>query len=285
MVSFYGRALGVAPVLGMLGEFKDLDDMDQKMRQYTSQADANNGDKGVIPALHLIYGLAIPCEPGSDCLLYFEAMDEDLVEDYIKPAEARGWHVILDTQMGRSDPVTQVQRMIDRGYLKYEHVHVALDPEFSSVPGRNIPGIPIGTLKAADINRVQEILNDYVVANGMRHKKILTIHQFGDANVNDGVPFMIENKETLKRFPNVDLVIDADGFGPPDPKISKYNRMTDSKVYPFLERRGIKIFYHNAQDNFGRWDQPVMDYETIFGHKETPAGYRIEVPPDLIVIG
>src|SRR5688572_17512370 len=116
--------------------------------------------------------------------------------------------------------------MIDKGYLDYEHVHVALDPEFAVVGDNPTPGIPVGTLDAAEINEVQEMLDAHVRQRGLQRNKILIVHQFGDPNVGDGVPFMIQNKQTLQTRPNVDLVIDADGFGTPDAKVSKYNLMT-----------------------------------------------------------
>jgi hypothetical protein len=82
----------------------------------------------------------VPCTGKGDCL---ESLGEDIVEKYIKPAAARGWEVILDTQLGHSGPVEQVQRMIAGGYLKCENVHVPLDPEFHALPGQRDPGVPI----------------------------------------------------------------------------------------------------------------------------------------------
>ena len=95
---------------------------------------------------------------------------------------------------------------------------------------------------AADINAVQAILNAYVESEHLKTKKILIVHQFGDAAVHDGVPFTIQKKKTLKSYPNVELVIDADGLGSPAVKNWKYNAMTDTRMYPALGFRGIKIF-------------------------------------------
>ena len=258
--------------------------MEKEMAKYTPAIAEVNGGKGVVPAIHLIYAMAIPCEPGDDCLLYLEGTEIDIVKEYIEPAAERGWIVILDSQTGRSDPVAQVKRMIDKGYLKYDNVHVAIDPEFHVYPGRVNPGIPIGVVSAEQVNAVQKMLDDYVVQNALPHKKIVMVHQFGDANVNDGVPFMIQDKKSVEAFPNVDLVIDADGFGGIDAKVSKYNRMVDSEVYPFIRFRGIKLFFFNQFEERHHGDKPVMDWETVFGEKDTPDGIRMRYKPDIIVI-
>jgi len=284
LFAVYGRAFGVAPVLGRLGQYKSFEDMEVEVGTWRENIRTRNGGKGVIPAVHLIYAMATPCKPGDDCLLYLEGREKNIVGKYIRPAAERGWMVILDTQIGRSDPVTQVQRMIDKGYLKYENVAVAIDPEFRSYPGRERPGIPIGTVQAWQINKVQRMLDDYVRENRLTKKKILIVHQFGDANVDDGVPFMIENKSTLRTFDHVELVIDADGLGEQAVKVVKYNKMTDSKVYPFIRFRGIKIFFPNRWEKFEHYDKPPLDVDQLFGHEKALGGARMHVPPDVIII-
>jgi hypothetical protein len=233
--------------------------------------------------VHLIYALAIPCTPNDDCLLYLEGAKIDVVKEYIEPAAARGWEVILDSQLGRSDPVTQVKRMIDRGYMKYENVHVALDPEFHSYPGRLTPGIPVGQVDAAQINQAQQILDEYVRSQGLKRRKMLMVHQFGDSEVNDGVPNMILNKKSLRTVPMVDIVLDADGFGGPDSKASKYNRMFNPDAYPFIKYRAIKLFTPNPEAP-NHYDTPILEWPAVFGRTNTPGGIRIRWAPDVIVI-
>lgn len=284
MLAVYGRGFGIAPILGLLGGYKGFDDMEKDIRKrFYPGIKANNGGKPIVPAVHLIYALAIPCTPGDDCLLYLEGAKIDVVKDYIEPAQKRGIEVILDSQLGRSDPVTQVKRMIDKGYLKYENVHVGLDPEFQAYPGRQTPGIPVGQVEAAQINEAQQLLDDYVRKQGLKRKKMLMVHQFGDPEVDDGVPYMIKNKKTLKTFPTVDLVLDADGFGGADSKASKYNLMLNDKPYPFIQYRALKLFTPNPEAP-DRYDKPQMEWAAVFGKKDTPGGVRIKYPPNVIVI-
>ncbi|HLZ10331.1 MAG TPA: hypothetical protein VKT80_17210, partial [Chloroflexota bacterium] len=257
ILGFYGRAFGVAPILGRLGGYQNFDDMANDVAGWTPRLQAVNGGKKIIPELHLIYALAVPCAASDDCLFYLEGANTNLVETYIKPAAARGWQVYLDSQLGSSDPATQVQRMIDKGYLKYDNVEVALDPEFHVYPGRQMPGIPVGTIEASQVNDAQALLDAYVQSQHLAHRKVLVVHQFGDNNVGDGVPAMIGHKSNVKIYPNVDLVITADGLGSSDAKVSKYNKMTDSKVYPFIQFRGIKIFPPNPYEKNGHIDSPL----------------------------
>lgn len=284
LFTVYGRAFKWAPILGHLGTYNNFEDMEKDIEPWIQGIKERNGDKGVIPAIHLIYAMATICTPKNDCLLYLEGMEKDLVSAYIEPAAKRGWMVVLDTQIGKSDPEKQVQRIIDKGYLKYENVVVAIDPEFRLHEGKKRPGIPIGTVKAEQINKVQQMLDDYVREHKLTKKKILMVHQFGDAHVNDGVPFMIEDKKKLKTFDNIDLVINMDGFGKQAIKTIKYNRITDSAEYPFIKFRGIKVFFPNQWEKRGHYDKPPMNLDQIFGIKPAEGGPTVKVKPDVVII-
>lgn len=284
LFTVYGRAFDYAPVLGRLGTYKGFDDMEKDIRPWIQGIQQRNGKKGVIPALHLIYAMAIPCTQDSDCLYYLEKVEENLVETYIEPAAKRGWMVVLDTQIGRSSPVQQVKRMIDMGYLEYENVAIALDPEFHVYEGENHPGKPTGIIHSSQINQVQQLLDEYVRNHDQSKKKVLIVHQFGDANIDDGVPFMIQDKKNLAILDNVDLVIDADGFGDQVVKVRKYNKITDSEVYPFIEFRGIKIFFPNPWDKKQHFDRPPMDLDQIFGLKLVNGKVRMKNRPDVLII-
>ncbi len=280
----YGRAFGRAPILGHLGVYKNFDAMAAEIPKWTNPIEKLNEEKTVVPGVELIYAMAAPCEERANCLNYLEGAIHSLEEDYIKPAAARGWIVVLDTQLGSSTPAAQVNRMIEKGYLKYDNVHVAIDPEFHLYPGRSTPGVPIGTVEASDVNKAQRILSDYVSSQHLKTKKILIVHQFGDAIIHDGVPFMIEHKKNLKTYENVDLVVDMDGLGTPQLKIWKYNRIADPKAYPFLEYRGIKVFYPNQWEKAGHFDKPPLTMEQLFGIEPVLGRLRAASPPDVIII-
>jgi hypothetical protein len=284
LFTVYGRAFGRAPILGRLGAYKGFADMEKDIQPWISGIRKRNDKKGVVPALHLIYAMATPCKDSKDCLLYLDSAGMDLVGSYIVPAAKRGWMVVLDTQIGKSDPVQQVKRILEKGYLKYENVAVALDPEFHVFAGKETPGKPIGTLHASQINDVQQMLDEYVRTQKLQNKKILIVHQFGDPNVDDGVPFMIKNKSDLKTFDNVELVIDMDGLGGKAVKVVKYNKITDAKIYPFIRFRGIKVFFRNRWEKHGHYDKPPMNLDEVFGLKKVRGGAIMQTKPDVVII-
>jgi hypothetical protein len=255
--------------------------MEKESATWTQQIQAVNDGKAVKIGIHLIYAMAMPCDAGKDCLGYLR---KSIVKDYIEPAAERGWVVVLDSQLGRSSPAAQVQHMIDEGYLKYENVHVALDPEFHVVPGHARPGTPIGTIEASEVNEAQKILNDYVAEQRLKTKKILIIHQFGDRAVHDGVPYMIRDKESVLTYPNVELVIDMDGLGAPPVKVRKYNLITSHTIYPFIQFQGIKVFFNNKWEHHGHYDKPPLTVDEIFGQQKLPGGLRMKAKPDIVII-
>ncbi|HTY64274.1 MAG TPA: hypothetical protein VMG30_18640 [Acidobacteriota bacterium] len=284
LFTVYGRFFGRAPILGRLGAYKDFAEMEKDIAPWIEGIQKRHDKKNVIPAVHLIYAMATPCQDSPDCLLYIEGSIKDLVRSYIEPAAKRGWMVVLDTQLGKSDPVKQIRRILDKGYLKYENVAVALDPEFHVYPGRETPGLPIGTVDSSQINEVQQMLDDYVRTQKLQNKKILIVHQFGDANIDDGVPFMIKEKDKIKAFDNVELVLDMDGLGQRPIKVVKYNKITDAGVYPFVKFRGIKVFFRNRWEKHGHFDKPPLDLDEIFGIKKVKGGPKMETKPDVLII-
>lgn len=284
LFTVYGRAFGRAPILGRLGAYNNFRDMEKDIKPWIKGIQKRHDKKKVVPAIHLIYAMAIPCTPKDDCLLYLEGSVKDIVGTYIEPAAKRGWMVILDTQLGKSTPVEQVKRILDKGYLKYDNVAIAIDPEFHVYAGRKTPGTPVGIVSASQINKIQKMLQDYSKAQRLPTKKILIVHQFGDANVPDGVPAMITDKKNLKTFDNVDLVLDADGLGQPAIKVIKYNKITDSKAYPFIKFRGIKVFFPNRWEKHGHFDTPPLNLDQIFGLKPAPGGAVMQNKPDVLII-
>lgn len=202
------------------------------------------------------------------------------------PSEVVG--ALLDCQLGLLLPIvgklSQIQRMIDKGYLKYDNVEVALDPEYHVAPGHLTPGIPVGQIDASQLNAAQKLLDEYVQKERLAHRKILVVHQFGDKAVNDSVPWMITNKTDVTLSANVDLVIDADKLGDPATKVTEYNEITDNTVYPFIHYRGIKVFPKGANAQSGNYDNPLLTWHQVFGLDPTPAGAQIQHAPDLVII-
>ena len=247
VLSYYGFP-GV-PTMGILGEF----DANEVMRQATAQAaayDALNGEQTVTPALHLITTVA-QADPGWDGT-YLGRLAFEAVETYAAVAAAWGGLLIIDFQIGWSDPLTEVRAY--EPVLRLPNVHVALDLEFATRRKGEPPGGAIGSVTGDEVNAVQRYLSDLARTHGLP-PKALVIHQFRDD--------MILQPERITPLPAVDLVIDMDGWGGPEAKLGGYERYALASYAPLS---AIKLFY--------RWDQPLMTPGTL---------QRLATAPRLII--
>ena len=117
-------------------------------------------------------------------------------------------------------------------YLKLPTVHLGIDPEFSLKNGE-IPGRKIGTFNAEDINDAIDYLADLVRKNNLT-PKILVVHRFTQG--------MVTGYERIKKVPEVQVVMDMDGFGDKILKRSTYLRYIYREPVQFT---GFKLFYKN----------------------------------------
>jgi hypothetical protein len=232
IVTYYGNPYSAT--MGILGEFEDKQVLLQRLRDQAAKYQALNPDKTVIPALHLIYGVA-QANPGPDGT-YLIHMPDEMVEEYIELTRANNMLFFIDLQNGKSNPVEEVRRILP--WLANEHVHLAMDPEFTLQPHENTRD-DIGSLDGAVINQVQDLLQQVALENRIGNK-IMVVHQFR--------PDMITNKPMIATDRDrVDVVINMDGWGPPPGKLSKYEIHIKNEP---VEYAGVKLFY--------RWDEPLL---------------------------
>ncbi len=231
IVAFYGHPLSY--YMGILGE-APLETMAEELREVADEYDAINGDRGVVPAFHIIYATA-----------YADAnvgiLDSEVLEEYIAFAEENGFAVILDHQLGKNDVVESVQDMLP--YLDYSSVHIAIDPEWSTLT----PNENIGSVEAEEINEAQQLIHNYLEAKEINQRKMFIVHQFNWV--------MIQDRPSVRSdFERVDLVHNADGFGPPRDKHQSwdYNRAATN-----MPLKGFKLFYPKEWRD-GGFDDPLM---------------------------
>lgn len=235
VVAYYGNPL--ASVLGVLGEPPP----EQMLARLQEQADAYaalDPDRPVLPALELIATVA-QASPGADGL-YRARMDPALIEQVAGWAEAHGYLLILDIQIGRSTVEAEVAPLLP--YLERPYVHLALDPEFAMAPGQARSEF-IGSLDASEINVASRMLREVVDAHGLP-PKMLIVHRFRES--------MVTNAESIDLDPRVQVVIDMDGFGSPTAKISVYNDLVRDQG---VEYAGIKLFY--------QYDAPLLSPQDV----------------------
>lgn len=247
IVSFYGHP-GV-PIMGVLGHGTP-EVVAERVADWADHYDRLNGERGAIPAFHLIVGVAQAGPTRDGTWLY--RLAHERIGKYVEVARERGMLLFLDTQIGWSDPLAEVQLL--EPFLREPFVHVALDPEFATEPLGVGPGKALGHLTGAQINEVQRYLATLVEEVGLP-RKILMVHQF--------TPRMLHYREVIENYDAVELSVDMDGFGYTAVKLSGYRRFALSAP---SERPALKLFFH--------YDIPVMTPEEVQG---------LDEPPDLII--
>ncbi|MDR1074427.1 MAG: hypothetical protein LBL45_12300, partial [Treponema sp.] len=215
------------------------------------------GGRNVITAFYIIYGTVWP--EGEIGII-----NNELLMKYINYAQKRNMLVFIDHQIGKYDPLAAIKRMLP--YLKYPNVHLALDPEWRTTK----PMKEIGTVTAAEINQVQQVMEEYLKANNIPGERMLVIHQFK--------PWMISNRAELKSsFSKVRLVHCADGFGNPAQKIGSYkaNAFDDYNMeYPVkptlnMPVKAFKLFYNFNIPGAG-FDRPLLAPKDVYALNPRP---------------
>ncbi|MEZ4616719.1 MAG: LysM domain-containing protein [Caldilineaceae bacterium] len=259
-LTYYGRP--AVPIMGILGEY-DIDALTHRLKAEAAAYDLANGEElAVLPAYHLVYGMATkaPNDDGSHLIF----LEDATVEAYIQRAQKEGFAVILDIQIGALSPADALAYGLP--WLDYANVHLALDPEFAMAhAGQFWPGDPIGYVTAAQINAAQAVMQRYIEEHNITGQRVLLVHQFLDT--------MIENKRDLdwSTYDRLVLTLSADGWGGPWGKISKYNTFMDQQT----QFTAFKLFY--------RWDEPLMTPREALGIDGYGEQGYIEVTPNLII--
>lgn len=222
MVGYYGRP-GAAS-LGVLGQYS-IEELVPKIKAKADEYAQISGKRNVTPAFHLIYGMASG-EPGRD-KDYLLPLSDEKVMQYINVAKSIGFAVIIDSQLGELTPVEAVKPALK--YLQYDNVHLAIDPEFE-VNGLDVrPGKVIGHISGEQVNQVQSAMADYLNENDIKEDKILIVHMFTEQ--------MVSEKGEIKKYDQIDLVLNLDGHGSPQLKVDIYNKLYTADVSSMTPRQ------------------------------------------------
>ena len=236
VVAFYGHP-GV-PAMGVLGHGTPAEVAEQ-VAVWAGRYDRLNGPRGAIGAYHLITGVA-QANPTSGGLWLYR-LSHDRIAEYVEAAREHGMLLFLDTQIGWSDPVTEVKLL--ESFLREPFVHIALDPEFATEPLGVRPGLAIGGITGSQVNDVLGYLSALAEEEGLP-TKILMVHQFTGR--------MLHDRDAITRHSGVELSIDMDGIGSPGAKLNGY------KLFALTEpsqRPAFKLFFNQ--------DRPVMTPEEV----------------------
>ena len=247
IIAFYGHP--DVRAMGVLGHGTPAE-VAAHVSAWAERSDALNGPRDAVGAYHLIVGVAqVWPTPEGDWLGH---LDHGRIAEYVEAAREHGLLLFLDTQIGWSDPLTEVRRL--EPFLREPFVHVALDPEFATEHLGVGPGLAIGSITGEQVNEVQRYLAAIVRREGLP-PKILMVHQFTD--------WMLLDREQVEDYPEVELSIDMDGFGRAPIKVAGYERWALTEP---SERPAFKLFFD--------LDTPVMTPEDV---------QTLDRPPDIVI--
>jgi hypothetical protein len=227
LVSWYGNPWSER--MGILGRLEDKALADGLKKQAAAYAAVT--DKRVIPAYELVTIIGQPL-PGRDGR-YRRRESYEVIDRMLRAARAAGFKLILDVQTGHSTVLDELSYL--SRYLEEPDVYLALDPEFSMGDG-GVPGQRIGMMRADDVNDAIDVL-EYVQERYRLPRKVLLVHQFTMA--------MLPDKEKIWSSSAIDVVLVADGFGPPALKRHTYSMVLRQRALAFS---GFKLFYLQDKD-------------------------------------
>lgn len=225
IVAFYGNFY--SKQMGILGEF-EKDTVLAKLRAEVEAWEKADPTTPVMPAIEYI-DVTAQGSPGKDGK-YRLRMPDTQVDKAIEYAREVDGIVILDIQVGLSSVQDEVP-LLDT-YWAMPNVHLAIDPEFD-MKGNDAPGDVIGTTDAATINWAIDHLSKIVRDNNLP-PKILLLHRFTQK--------MITDYRQIKPTPEVQVIMQMDGWGSPQRKKNTYYHVVAPEPVQFT---GIKIFYKN----------------------------------------
>ena len=225
VVAYYGNLY--SKKMGVLGEYPP-DTLWQKLRREVAAWQKADPATPVLPAIHYICTTAQGW-PGRDSLWRLR-MPKKQIDSALAIAAMGDALVFLDIQVALSS--VQAEVPVIEEYLKLPHVHLAIDPEFMMHGGKK-PGSVIGSMDASQINWCARYLQKIVQDNNLP-PKMLVIHRF--------TTNMVKNSADIKPLPEVQIIMDMDGWGSPRLKRSTYNWCIWREPVQFA---GFKLFYKN----------------------------------------
>ena len=248
IVAFYGNLY--SKKMGALGEYPPKE-MWAKLKAEVKAWEAADPTTPVIPALHYIAVVA-QGDAGKDGKYRFRMPEKQIDSVFTISRMHPGTLVFLDIQVALSK--IQDELPLLEKYLRLPNVHLGIDPEFSMKDGSK-PGKRIGTYDAKDVNYCSQYLAKLVKEHNLP-PKVFVIHRFTQG--------MITNYKNIRLHPEVQIVIDMDGWGLQARKINTYRQYVYKEPVQYA---GFKIFYKN---DFREKGSRTMTPEEVLKLKPQP---------------
>ncbi|MBN1570407.1 MAG: hypothetical protein JXA73_21370 [Acidobacteria bacterium] len=226
IVAYYGNPLSKR--MGVLGQYPK-EEMLRRLKNEADRWEKADPTHPVQPALHLIAVVAQQ-EPGK-AGKYRMVMPDKIVNEVYGWAKEANAILFIDIQTGHDDIRDLLPRF--EWILQNADVHLAIDPEFNLNRSGKTPGSKIGTCDASEINYASTYLQQIVKKYNLP-PKVLIVHRF--------TRMMVTNSKQIRLNPEVEFVMNMDGWGAPWLKRDTYR---DYIVKEPVQHTGFKLFYHN----------------------------------------
>jgi len=223
ILAYYGNLY--TPAMGILG-MQPEKEMLAKLKEETARWQQADTMLPVLPALHYI-AVTAQANPGPSGK-YRLRMPQAQLDKVVALAYQEKTLLFLDVQVGLSTLQDELPPL--EPYLRLPGTHLGIDPEYS-MKNLQVPSSSIGTFDAADINYAIKFLSD-IVKRYHLPPKVLVVHRFTQA--------MLTNYKDIRKVPEVQLVINMDGFGSPAKKIDSYKGFVAAEPVQYT---GFKLFY------------------------------------------
>lgn len=246
IVAAYGITGGVqfngpASTLDLLNNF--LPQLQQLGQQYAKLDPTHPVKLG----LDLVINTIQPC---SDYPQWCSSFDDDAtIQSYIDFCKQHDLLLFFDLQLGVM-PVQNAVTLIDPYLQQYPFTELALDTEFhfpNNAQGHaEAAAYPnyLGWMGSDEINWAIGHLAQIAMQN-RQPRKVLVVHEW-DSQV-------IHDKTKIQLNPNVSVVLQSDGWGGVEDKLSKYQAFVQQEN---LEYGGYKLFFQYTGD--GQYDVPLQ---------------------------
>ncbi len=243
IVAYYGHPN--SKQMGILGEMEP-EDLMKKLKEQTQAYSDADPSRPAIPTIELITTVA-QRDPGPKGKYYHVTPEAD-IDKYVKLAREHNALILLDVQLGTDSVMNQV-KLIEK-WLKEPHVHLAIDTEFHVGEGE-VPGEDLGQVDGNEVQKAVDYLSKLTEENDLPDKFVL-VHQFTDK--------ALTNKKAIKPAPNVEVVLNYDGWGLSATKQSLYRKFVRNETSQY---GGFKIFYKK--------DEPVLEPLDVVKLDPSPA--------------
>jgi hypothetical protein len=241
LVIYYGNPFSAA--LGPLGAYSDSE-LVRRLQDQGAAYQRLDPAHPVVLGFDYVTPVAQPW-PMSDGS-WVSRMPNASIRHFLDLARQNHFLFFFDMELGHSPINAELDRLAP--FLAEPEVGIALDPEFD-MPRGAIPGRTFGRMSAAEINQALARMSNLVVTRDLPPKFVI-IHQFLDS--------MLPDREAIRSFPGVTVIICIDGVGPPGSKIDDYKRF----ITPSRWLGGFKLFY--------RSDHPLMSEAAVLGLRPAP---------------